>query len=155
MNSPLINASDTAALTHLFPLTEPFNQNNTKDGYITACLSVNFTSMKAKWAQCCSRMHIISFSWQNTAGQHQPVSAVPQRGHWGQRGAGQCVHRGPTRWRYSAAGWWPQHIAENYWLQQRAAASASSCPERSRPLSGGSKLSLRPEEGSQRESVFL
>lgn len=49
MNSPLINASDTAALAHLFPLTVLFNQNNTKDGCITACLLVNSTDAAAGW----------------------------------------------------------------------------------------------------------
>lgn len=99
-----------------------------------------------------NRKVIISFYWQLRG---KSVSAVPQCGRWGQRDAGRCVRHGPTRWRYSAAGWWPRRIAARYWPQRHAAASASSCPAHSRQPSGGSRLAPPPEEQHERERMFL
>lgn len=143
MHSPLNNPSDTAALAHLFPSTKLFNQNSTKDGYVTACLFVN-CSVKCNRMRPHSAAYVLIIYFQCLKRRLQ--AALPQCGRWGQRGGEQCVHHDLTRWRCSAVGWWSQRIAARYSLLRHAAASASSCPARSRQQSGGSRLEQPPEE---------
>lgn len=87
MSGPLDNPGDAAALAHLFPLTTLLDQNNTKDGYITALLSANYGNMTAKWARCCRKKEQIvtkHFWWLETGPSVGPCSTSvwPLRAAW-------------------------------------------------------------------------